>query len=195
MKWSPGYLFFFFFWHPIIILYEIENVRRKTFHAKCKLRPAFQAEKTIFVWFKALLHVCLRMRNESHFCHPLKCDSYPLYPFNWRSLSDDVRCLYVLFFSFVNVIRFWYVKGHSFLILRPCGPRVTGPLVWTDRKRISGRRLNYLKSFVDYTIGTRPHIRLFQYRSFFISTSYNMSVIIKACVNFKWRKTNINDAI
>ncbi len=34
---------------------------------------------------------------------------------NGRSSSGDVRCLYVIFFSFVTVLRFWYVKSHSFI--------------------------------------------------------------------------------
>ncbi len=37
-------------------------------------------------------------------------------PLNGRSSLGNVRCLGVLFLSFVNVIRFLIVKRHSFLM-------------------------------------------------------------------------------
>ncbi len=52
----------------------------------------------------------------ANFWNPFKCYSCPFYPINGRSSSIDVRFLFVTFFSFVNVIRFWYVKSHPFLI-------------------------------------------------------------------------------
>ncbi len=51
----------------------------------------------------------------------------PFDPLNGHSSLGIVRCLCVLFFSFVNVVRFSCVNRHSCVGL--CGTRVTGLLV------------------------------------------------------------------
>ncbi len=80
------------------------------------------------VWpgLKALSHECRigqRMRSECHFLASVdirwKCVSCPFDPLTGRSSSGNLRCLRVLFFSFVNVIRFSCVKRHSFLTCWP----------------------------------------------------------------------------
>ena len=45
-----------------------------------------------------------------------KCVSCPFDPLNRRSSLGNMRCLCVLFFLFVNVIRFLIVKRHPFLM-------------------------------------------------------------------------------
>ncbi len=60
------------------------------------------------LWYTRVPH-SLRIygiRNECHFWHPLISVSGRFNPLNRRSSLDNVDCLCVLFFSFVNVIRF-----------------------------------------------------------------------------------------
>ena len=79
--------------------------------------------------FKALSHKCrIRLRNECHFLASVDICFMPIDPLNGRSSLWNVRCMCVLFFSFVNVIRFLIVKRHLFLVRWPCGTRVTSPL-------------------------------------------------------------------
>ena len=80
------------------------------------------------------------MRNECHFLASVdisrKCVSCPFDPLTGRTSSGNLRCLYVLYFSFVNAIRVSCVKRHSFLMRWPmesldAALRVTGPL-WQE---------------------------------------------------------------
>ncbi len=65
------------------------------------------------IYFKALSHefrIGKNMRNECHFLVSVdirrKCLSSPIDPLTGCSSSGNVCCFCVLFFSFVNVIRF-----------------------------------------------------------------------------------------
>ncbi len=88
--------------------YGIGKIRHKRL-TTCSL--FHQSRQLSELFLKALSHECRissRMRNKFHLWHPLKCDSCTFYPLNGRSSSGDVRCLYVLVFSFCQC--------HSFLI-------------------------------------------------------------------------------
>ncbi len=80
----------------------------------------------VFTLLKAWSHECrisLRMTNECHFLASVdicrKCVSSSFDPLTGRSSLDNLRCLCVLLFSFVNVIRFTCFKSHSFLMRWP----------------------------------------------------------------------------
>ena len=63
--------------------------------------------------------------NECHFLASVdirwKCVSCPFHPLTGRSSLGNLRCLFVLLFSFVNVIRFSCVKVIRFSCVGLCG--------------------------------------------------------------------------
>ena len=105
-------------WYILLLCYYIK-ILTKLFY----WFPRKQLNST-HMGLKAWSHECLRMTNECHFLASVdicrKCVSRSFDPLIGRSSLGNLRCLCVLLFFFVNVIRFSCVGL--------CGTRGTRPL-------------------------------------------------------------------
>ncbi len=100
------------------------------------------------------------MRNECHFLASVDisrtCVLCPLDPLTGRSSLGNLRCLCVLFFSFVNVIRVSFFKLHSCFMRWPM--RHYAALVWPSLKRMPKNGIRCPYAGLCVTRVTRPWI-------------------------------------